>query len=201
MSGLVEKTTHVDEALANLPEQFKGKANFTALLTAIVDEVQELEGVLLDVFEMSWLDNAADAQLDVIGVLVGEDRKNRDDDTYRLFIRVRILLNTCSGTPDQILAVFALLIGAANTLALSEHFPAAFVLEVGGSTVTTSGLLSVLRSAKPAGVNAQLVTSEVEPEADFLFADSTSEAVSTTQGFDTTSGDSGEGGSLAAAQE
>jgi hypothetical protein len=125
---LTQTTDHTTEALANLLEQFKNSPKLAALLTSYVDQIQDLEDAIYGLLQGRWLDYAEGDQLDGLGSIVGENREGRTDSDYRLAIRVRILINLCEGTPEQIIEIFELLTGA--VIELREYFPAALVVSV-----------------------------------------------------------------------
>jgi hypothetical protein len=101
--SLVEKTTHVAEALANLIEKFRGSGKLQLFITSWVNELQELEGVFFDLLNDRWVVTAEGEQLDGVGKIVGEERQGRDDDVYRIAIQARITINNGSGTPEEII--------------------------------------------------------------------------------------------------
>jgi len=125
VAGLVEKSTHLEEALAQLAEQFKRKPNVEALLAAFVAQVQELEGVLFDLMEDRAIDTAAGIQLDGLGIIVNEERQGRDDSAYRQAIRARVVLNTSSGTPEDIIEIARAVLGDLE-IEIQESYPAHF---------------------------------------------------------------------------
>jgi hypothetical protein len=126
--SLEHVTAHVDEALANLLEQFKGKSKLEAALTAYVDQIQDLEDAFYSLLLGRWLDNADTDALDQLGAIVGEARQGRYNEDYRLAIRARILINLCEGSPEQIIQIFVML--AESAIDLREYFPAALVLTI-----------------------------------------------------------------------
>jgi len=125
VAGLIEKSTHLEEALAQLAEQFKRKPNVEALLAAFVAQVQELEGVLFDLMEDRAIDTAAGIQLDGLGIIINEERQGRDDSAYRQAIRARVMLNTSSGTPEDIIEIARAVLGNVE-IEIIEAYPAHF---------------------------------------------------------------------------
>ena len=103
--NVTQNNSHTAEAKALLVEQYKGKPKIEALLASWVDELQEVEDVLFDLFDAFLLDNAVGDQLDFIGKMVGELRKNRSDADYRLFVKARIAINRSNGKPEEILSI------------------------------------------------------------------------------------------------
>jgi hypothetical protein len=195
-----EKLTHVAEALARLPEQFKGKANIAALLELLVTPVQTLESELWSLQFDRRLANATGDLLDSLGKLIGQPRLAFDDDEYRLMIAGRIAANRSSGTIESVLGTL-IAVSPTNTFELIEDTSdgAAFSVEV--SDVIDAELARVmsalLQVATPAGVQALLLWQEVA-DASSLFtslgtqlaggetAGATTVDVDSTAGFPTT---------------
>ena len=77
----IEKNdSHITEALANRIEQFKGKENFADLIRIYVQQVQDLEDALFEVLLDTTLESSVGEHLDNIGALVGEPRRDREDE-------------------------------------------------------------------------------------------------------------------------
>lgn len=150
-------TEHEVQALARLVEQFKSKTNLRKLVGTLAGRAQGVEDVLYAIEVQTILDNATDAQLDMLGRIVGEPRgTSADDAEYRQRIQARIRLNQSSGTTKDIYAVFRLLLPNA-ALVLTEFFPAGFVLDVDQVSPVDVPLYSgFLKQAKSGGVGAQL---------------------------------------------
>lgn len=92
-----KETKHVETARALLIEQFKNRAVLQGFLDCLSRRVQDVENVLWDVIDKRVLDTAVDAQLDTLGLLVGEKRLERTDAEYRGAIRLRICVNRSKG--------------------------------------------------------------------------------------------------------
>jgi hypothetical protein len=167
---IVQKTTHVVEALDNYVDKFKGKPILDALTTALVNRVQDLENIGFELYEDRWLDNAVGTQLDGFGSIVGETRQGRTDNDYRKGIRARTLLNLCQGTPEDIIELLNA-VSDGKDIELTEYFPAALTTFVLGATTTLDAILlnSALQSGKPAGVLAHLIYGESPVDDLFQF--------------------------------
>lgn len=170
-------TDHADRAIARLVQQLQGKPRLASLLRAFVGEVQAVEDALWQVLEQRLLDTAVGAQLDLLGRVVGRARQGMSDESYRTHLRVQIRLNLGSGTGNDILGTFALLVGDATRLQLVEQFPAAFVLRVADTLpVAVADAASILQAAKAAGVRAILEYS-LFPSSDTFTPDGGSSAM------------------------
>jgi hypothetical protein len=191
---------HVEEGLALLLGQYKGKPRIAALLTVYLRRVQELEDAIFDVLVKRLIDNATGAQLAAIGRIVGQvNEASWDDNTYRLFIKARIRANKSNGHGDDVIDVINLV--EAADFVLSEVYPAAMYVEFGPPTDADPVILIELaRRAKGAGVRLQLLAGESEVGIDaFSFCTGTTELSSTTEGFGIS--DASTGGFLSLAVE
>ena len=153
------KLNHVDEAIAHLLQQFKGLTNWPKVLTAFVEQVQDLENMFEDLLAIPDLDTATGEQLEVLGRIVGEARQGRSDADYLIGIRGRILVNKSEGTPVDIIELLTT-ISDGNTVELIEYFPAAYTarLETAVASEDEAARFAVLmRAATAAGVGAQLL--------------------------------------------
>lgn len=153
-------TDHSDRALARLRSQYQGKPKIAALVAALVDEVQEFDDALWDLYLGRMLDDATGAQLASIGFVVGEPNAGRPDDDYRRFIRARIKTNRSNGLPEELLAIARLVIDDETAeLWLEPQHPASVVLHVDGIIVIdelAEIVLSFLRDAVAGGVRILL---------------------------------------------
>ena len=97
------------------------------------------------------LETATNVQLDQIVWLGGEDRNNRSDTAYRLAIKVRIAVNTSSGTVNDIIQVIQLLYGSDVNVIITRTAPATISLFLGIAQPTTD-LKPLLQQTIAAGV-------------------------------------------------
>lgn len=153
----------VARALARLPQQHRGKVNTEALLSALAGPAQELEDALYQLLTERDIDTAIGTQLDDLGLIVGEARQGRDDDTYRRFVRARISVNRSKGTVLDVLTVASLVLDLAfdeATYELDQSGTAAYVLRVTGTDISRelATLLTerFLRLTHAAGVRGSL---------------------------------------------
>lgn len=176
-----------------LIDHFQQKANLVALLSSYTEQTQEIENTLFDLLNGFWIDTAAGAQLDGLGEIVGAVRNGADDATYRLRIRVRIILNKTSGTTNQIIQIMKFIIAgvafsSAITFSFTPQYPAAFLMEFSSTLdnitealATEIGLAMI--EATPAGVRSSLIYSTSPDDASFTFAVGSSSEADTGRGF------------------
>jgi hypothetical protein len=169
------KTTHVDQGLSRLLEQFRGKSKLEALLRSYLRRIQELEDATWEVITLRALDVAEDAALDMLGRIVGRGRGDLSDEDYRIALRAQIRINRSSGTTEDLIAVGVLSLPSGFALSLTEHYPAAVTIQVDGAvTWAILVLWQNLVTTKAAGVRLFLLWSQAAPADSFTFASQTS---------------------------
>lgn len=200
MAVVPEKiTNHISKALARLAQQYKGKPRMAAVLGIFVYQVQQIEDAGYDVMIYRRLANAEGEQLDLIGRIIGQDREAADDAEYRLRLAARIRANLSTGSAEDILTVFSILLPD-NTIHLSPLYPAAILLEIGEIDEDLLPLyVQFLADTKAAGVGAQLVWLTDPEAAMFTFNDATAIVDDPDLGFSDTVPSSG--GNLAGVEE
>jgi hypothetical protein len=184
--SLEQKTTHVADAQARLLEQFKNQPKILALVDSLTAPEVDAEAVLFAVRAARNIDTAVGVQLDRIGRIVGEERQGREDDVYRLYLKVRVALNRASGTGDEILNVMSLVLGDSLD-ALEFYYPASLVVEAIDLEVSAPDVARILGDVVAAGVYALFVYSSYPEEETFSFydgeADDSTEIIDAARGF------------------
>lgn len=165
---------HCADALTYLLYRYKGKPRLSDFLCTLGDQATDLELAFWDLFTKRTLDAAEGIQLDGIGRIVGEPRKDRADDVYRIFLRVRIAVNRSDGrVDDDLYPIMRLAFGDDAAVAITEHYPMALqvtLLEDIGD-VSPADFILYLRQAKAGSVRLDFVYT-VEAQADTLTWDS-----------------------------
>lgn len=152
---------HADRALAAMLFQDRAQPRIRALIQALGDGVQVVEDQIMDLSVGRVLSLATGVQLDRWGDLVGEPRGALLDVDFRRFIRARILVNVCNGTPDELIAIYELVMDAQRVCFTMPGAPAFFCLTaIRGSWLSTGLRRRVRRlmgDARPAGVAMELI--------------------------------------------
>lgn len=167
---------HEERALARLLQQFRGKPRFEGLIAAHASRMQSVEDMLWELLVCDDIDTATGAQLDDLGDLVGQLRGQLPDAHYRVFIRARVLVNLSSGTPDELIAIVEMIMGAMgnNAFLLREDYPATVVVVVDerwtGTGVFPTAVAAILRAARAGGVRSILEWSANWNAETFAFA-------------------------------
>lgn len=166
-------------AVDRLLEQFKGKPKVEGLICALASRGTPIEQSLINVKEFRSLDTALGSQLDELGRLYLETREGDSDDDFRRRLQAMALVVASRGRPDEMLDVLIVLDNgfAPTTIALTNHFPACFIMEIEvplGGQMTGESFARILKQAIPAGVCFQLQFQE-QNETLFVWEDDTGE--------------------------
>lgn len=126
---------HVQQALDRFLEQYKGKEKLTALVTALVNQVQDLEDAIYSLDEGRQLYNGTifpsmGVQLDGIGELVGISRNGLNDAEYLVLILGKIGENFSDSTIPAVFTIIETLYNAEETF-VKECFPGGVAFELG----------------------------------------------------------------------
>ncbi len=157
--NLEHNEEHREQARDMVIEQFKRSQKFNDWLGVYIDQVQGLEDALWQLYTERGVDTAEGAQLDVLGVIVGQDRLGLEDEDYRTRIKVRIRLNRASGIADDIYDVFGLMLGnQIGAVDLQEVYPAGLIVQMNEYVDTSASVLAaILKEARGAGIDTSLV--------------------------------------------
>jgi hypothetical protein len=170
--GIVEN--HAELAKASLLEQYKHRPNLNSLLEALVKPLQDIENKLYEIYKNYSLAEAHDYYLDRIGTIVGEQRKYRNDDEYRLAILARIMINNGGGTPEDIISALRFTFRP-KKLVYTELYPACFKVFIQGNSINASSK-ALIKSINPIAIgNFVIVFSSAKNP--FTFAECSSEKV------------------------
>lgn len=151
---------HVEVALSQLLQQYKGKKRIEDVLSTIVEQIQDLEDGIYPLNAGRQLALAVGVQLDGLGEIIGLKRNGLDDDTYRVFLIGTIAKNYSDGTIPVIRTILALLYAAQFTL-IFETFPAEIEVQFAGSTRDPSlyaFIATLVQQALGAGIKLGSVT-------------------------------------------
>lgn len=144
---------HVAEALARLPQQFRGTVDKPTveerLLKCLVKPFQTFADIAEQVRTLRTIEDAEGVTLSMIGGLVGQPPVDVDEDTFRIFVRSRIRANRSSGMGDEVLRIARLVlsaylatppVAAAGTLRIvaSRRSRASYVLSIENADVPWS---------------------------------------------------------------
>lgn len=181
-----------------LIEQYKEKPRLAELLCIWLDQVQDLENAAWRCATERSVDTAIGAQLDQIGVIVGQPRLGLDDEDYRPLIRARVLANRSEGTVGDLYAVARAAMGVeTGSGEVDPYYPASVYFWVGAPLDFGDAILfDLLRDSVMGGVRLIVIFLVAPLASSFVFGWSgNAPEESATQGFGW-SGDPGLGGVL-----
>lgn len=138
-------------------------SKITELTRILITPMQEVENAFQQILAARDPNFAEDDALHLLGKLVGQKWAGESNSLFRRFVRARIRANESNGDPEDILAVFVLLVSdPAATLAFINTGDAGFELRIENIVTTddlaTAYVLKFLRKIASGGVNAILET-------------------------------------------
>ncbi len=147
----VIKERNYEEYTDLLPIQYENSDKLKEFLRIYLESVEDLnvEQLALSAINTDFK-TATGYQLDLIGKLIGAERKGRADSDYRNYILFKISVNIGSGTPEDVINYLSIATNATK-VRYFEHYPACTVLETNGETLPTA-IPSTLDNVTPAGV-------------------------------------------------
>ena len=150
--------TAAAKPLDRLITQYRNKPRLRALLQSYLDELEELSVAREQVRVAFRLGDAFGAQLDILGKIVGAARQGFSDDAYEQLIRAYIRAQKSEGKPEDIYAVFRILLDSGDVMLLDEYYPMSFVLRLASDAgLNLTVLQTLLKMAKGQTVRASLV--------------------------------------------
>lgn len=148
-----------NELINALPQHLKNRVNIVFFMEAIAEilggTIERIEQIVL----FQDIAIAEGFSLDVIGSKVAEDRRGRNDETYRRALFSAIIRNRSKGTIEDINAYARSLLGD-NFINISEEFPAGLRLRYLFSPIPN--ITNLIKEAVSAGVS---ITSEIQTKA------------------------------------
>lgn len=156
-------TDHVEQGLALPIDQYRNTVRFRGVLKSYLTAIQDAEDGVWSSILGRLLDNAIGAQLDAIGRIVGEERADREDDLYRVFLRARIRVNHSNGHANDVIAVVRLIGAGAFTYhdyypaSVDVHFSAPASLPGLASPEIEQAIAVLARETVGAGVNLAVI--------------------------------------------
>ena len=152
----------VEEAESLMLHQFKNAPKLKGLLRSLIQPLQTIadgvdhfsQGVHIDELSGHWLD--------ILGGIVGQQRSGMTDEDFRTWLKIRIMLNRCNGTHEELLSILRLLLGSDYPLTLAEHKPkdVVFVFSAPLQTIAEAAF-SLIKEAAPLGLKHHFINASV----------------------------------------
>jgi hypothetical protein len=163
MGDLVYVPDHKARAVASLLSQHQRKPRIRSLVESLAEGAQSTEDEGFDVLISTTLSAAQGANLDQWGALVGEVRGDLADEDYRVFITARIRVNNSTGTTDEIIAIWSIVVAPFLEIRQRTIPPATFSLDTLRDTPMNDARAgrvgAMMRDVKPAGIAMMLIES------------------------------------------
>ena len=156
---------------ADMIEQFRGRPNLEVYQKALARQLNELYVFFYELYAYRWIQTAQGAQLDGIGNIVALSRMDAlilsqmsgenvpmDDETYRLYLMWKMILNTSTATYPEIHRALSLFWDKTPLYHEDTNYPATMFFTVPAvSGDVGANVLSIAAKIKAAGVALHLV--------------------------------------------
>jgi hypothetical protein len=124
----------------------------TLKLAAFGDKgLAEADEQILALKDQWDLDTVKGVLLDRIGKILQESRLGNDDELYRKYLRLRVLLNTADGSLNNIIQIMKF-IYEAEVIHIVPEYPAGLVIEHQGELTLGIDFNAIIKQVVPAGV-------------------------------------------------
>jgi len=172
----------VSRLVGRLYEQFKNTTTWPLWAQLLGRQFNDLETAFQSLFAVLSINDAAGAQLDLIGRIVGQAREGLGDVAYRCALRARVLANRSNGTPEELYAVVDAFLGLSAAQAYlhdddvngTKEFVLRVLTPVDNSLIPI--LLDLFGDAKDAGARGLLQWQPAPNANTFRFAGPTTVA-------------------------
>lgn len=142
-------------------------------------QLEELDSQIISIADQFDIDSAGGAALDRIGKILGEDRNGNTDTVYRIYLKLRTMLNTANGTVEDIIR-FVKFFFSSETVHLVPNYPAGLRILHDGSNDSVD-FNRIIRQIVGAGISYD--TRELFNMTDeFPFEDSDEKTVHRNEG-------------------
>lgn len=148
MSAIINQLEKIERILYEFQQKSPEMVEF---ILSFLYQSNELEDLFQEMIQTKDLELATGMQLDLIGVLIGEFRNNRDDTSYRNAIKIRIGVNTSNGTIEDLITVLELLFGNDTDIIIRRDGSASITLFL-GIEEPEEDLIPLIQQTIPAGV-------------------------------------------------
>jgi hypothetical protein len=171
---------HAALAVARLAAQFSDASLFKGMITALVNEVQAAEDGLYQLLLTRDIENATDAALDSIGLLLGAPvRGAQTEDQYRDRVKAQVLINKSYGTFSDVYAVGPRIVEvwatAGQPKVIEDYASCAYTIgctpvgSIVNATVDAQELAFILDDMNSAGVRGIVLSQTQSAATSFCF--------------------------------
>lgn len=168
MAQLSQNTALAASAVADVYAQYKNAPIVVAFANLIGAEAQEIENALWQIYSQMGLTTqapgftpAVGAQLDLMGKILNLPRTDPNDALYLALLIAQSLVLRSSGRLPEIERVLSIVLpGGANTVTITELFPAAFLVDLSAQPITAQFAAvydRIVQQLRGGGILAQLL--------------------------------------------
>jgi hypothetical protein len=150
----IQSINHLDK-VALMLSTFQNKPRMTNFVLSFAEQSEDLEVMFRQLLEERSLDTSSGVQLDAIGTIIGEARLGRDDAEYLLALRIRIAINSSSGTVRDIIEVTRLVLAQPDIDIIVNRVAPAVISMYVGTEDTLDELRAILEQTIAAGVRLE----------------------------------------------
>ena len=145
---------HVEEGEDLLLSQWEDSPNIRGLLKSYIENLQLVEDALFQLLNERGLYTAIGEQLDVLGRILGEPRKAKTDEAYRVALVGRATANNSDGSTEDVMRTLKAVTQAVN-ITFFEHYPAS--VHYYADSGVSNGIIEALDRASSAGINTRVL--------------------------------------------
>lgn len=171
ITAYAHDTLHVLESLNSLYVQHRSKPIIRALLTSYANRVQEIEDALWDLLTKTSLDTAFGDGLDALGDLLLFPRGALTSDSdYRSVLRAAVLTIRSRGVSEDVIQIVSLVLGATFSWTYHYGYASIWIEPHAPFSLAPGVFMKLLRRAKSAGVQIELITPPLAESSLFTFS-------------------------------
>lgn len=153
----------VNEAESLLLYQFKDAARLKGLVRSLVMPLQTIADNMDALSKRIHIDAVSGNLLDILGKLVGQPRSGMNDENFKTWLKIRIKLNRCNGTPEELLNILRLLLGETYSVTLTEYQPNDIVIVFFDAfNISAKMVFSLIKKASPLGLRHHFIDANKE---------------------------------------
>lgn len=149
-----------DEAQELMLFQFNDSPKLKGLIRELVAPLQCVADNLEKLSDGAYIREASGATLDVLARLVGQQRKDMKDDSLRLWIKLRIMLNRSQGTAEDLLDILVLFFAEKPQILINELKPNDVVITFLARVSSPKTLFAIIHAALPLGTRSHFIRAE-----------------------------------------
>lgn len=163
----------VEEGQELLLYQFHSSRSLNALLKAILEPLQELFDECQKLNHGNYIKEASEHRLDVLGEILNFPRNGLDDETYRIWLSIAILLNDSCGTFNDIYKILHALFAQNLRVRIDEYAPnwlfLSFLFDLKTLGNNQAVLFYIIRKALPLCTKIQFIDAADNEKPIFQF--------------------------------